>query len=112
MLSQYPELTQKALEIKRNQKEPTTLEQTMSREHLYEIGNPLWAKDFSLKQIEVTLYMIENAVTEKVMHPLPLSQLLNIQADKSVWNEVHYHLRMNNPYYISLVLNDLITNNR
>lgn len=56
--------------------------------------------------------MIENAVTEKVMHPLPLSQLLNIQADKSVWNEVHYHLRMNNPYYISLVLNDLITNNR
>lgn len=50
MLSQYPELTQKALEIKRNQKEPTTLEQTMSREHLYEIGNPLWAKDFSLNK--------------------------------------------------------------
>lgn len=102
MLSQYPELTQKALEIKRNQKEPTTLELTMSREHLYEIGNPLWAKDFSLKQIEVILYILENMGT--ILPHMPISQLLNIKADKSVWKEAHYHARMNNPYYIHQLL--------
>ena len=98
-LETYPEATKRSPEWQKSpkesielklaamQKQPTTIESTMSRPQLIKQGNPLWARDLSPNQIERIIPLHEMAVLKGREH-IFFQHLETLTSRILTWKEI------------------------